>query len=222
MAKTTWSGRRFCFFDSATWMCFLAMLIIPVFGADSTPHKASSVRDEWGWSLPQTLSDNNTRVSFDLSSTWHNLHGTSSRLSGNVWLENRDDPLSIRATINFPVAHLSTGGELRDARMLEVMDSEHHHFVTLAIDSIVPQCDVKDFILRESCSVVLTARLSIRGTERTLSLPGTLSREETSVELNGSVRFSWLDFGVEDPSIIVAKLHPEMQVSYSVTLPSKR
>jgi hypothetical protein len=222
MVKTSrFLDKRSCFgYCGGLWL--LASLIMPAFWVYAAPSKTASVSEGWGWSLPLVLSDDNTKVSFELSSTWHDLHGSSSRITGRVWLDNEQDSLSIRAIINFPVSQLSTGGEMRDERMFEVMDSDHHHFVTVAIDSILPQCQAKGFALGESCSVVLSARLSIRGNERALSLPGIMSRDNDSAKLSGSVKFSWVDFGVEDPSILVAKLDPEMQVSYSVTVPLKR
>lgn len=175
---------------------------------------------EWGWKLPQNLSDTNTTVRFYLDSTWHNLHGSSSGISGRAWLENAEDPLSLRATLNFPVTRLTTGGEMRDERMREVMDSNHHRYVTLAIDFFEPKCPTISLMHGEPCPTELKARLSIRGNERAIVLPGILTRTRDSVSLSGEVTFSWLDFGVEDPSILIAKLEPTMKAAYTVTLPA--
>jgi hypothetical protein len=55
-----------------------------------------------------------------------------------------------------------------------------------------------------------------------MKLQGTLRKQGTDVVLTGESRFSWLDFGVEDPSILVATLDPEVVVTYSVTIPTTK
>jgi hypothetical protein len=186
----------------------------------AAPHKSGAAKNSWNWALPQTISDANTTVTFDLDSTWHDLHGTSSKISGRAWLEDQTNPLSVKATLNFPVMQLTTGGEMRDERMLEVMDSEHHKYVTLAVDGLTPKCDARLFAEGERCPVELPARLTIRGNERDILLPGVISREAGAIKLSGEVSFSWLDFGVEDPSILIAKLQPQMSVRYTIVIPT--
>ncbi len=173
----------------------------------------------WGWQMPQHLSNSNTTVTFEVDSTWHLIKGTTSRIDGRVWLADTKDPLSVRALVKFPVDAFATGGESRDERMREVMDSEHVPLVTLSIDSFEPRCALERFQSRVSCPVTLAARLSIRGVEKPLTLTGNMVRAATDVVLSGETRFSWADFGVEDPSILVAKLDPEVLVSYTVRLP---
>jgi polyisoprenoid-binding protein YceI len=187
--------------------------------ADATPIASTRQISCWGWQLPQKLSDANTTVHFEVASTWHLLRGTTAGIEGKAWLTNPGDDLSVNATLNLPVARFSTGGEMRDERMREVMDEEHSHYVTLMVDSLVPKCSVQKFHETADCDVDVYSRLSIRGNERKLLLHGILRDTGDSIELVGNVRFSWLDFGVEDPSILVAKLEPYVSVEYSVKLP---
>ena len=109
---------------------------------------------------------------------------------------------------------------MRDERMFEVMDSEHYRYATLAVDSFAPRCNVESFARGNHCPVEVLSRLTIRGIERAITLPGTLSRRDDLIELVGKVEFSWLDFGVEDPSILIAKLRPEMSVTYTIMVPA--
>ena len=55
-----------------------------------------------------------------------------------------------------------------------------------------------------------------------MKLQGILEKRGSEIVLTGDSRFSWLDFGVEDPSILVAKLDPEVVVTYSVSIPTKQ
>jgi len=203
-----------------SWLCswvWLLSLATPCVAA--TPAATADKETNWGWQLPQKLSDSNTTVRFEVDSTWHLVQGKTSGIGGNVWLSNPRDALSVKATINFPVARFSTGGEMRDERMREVMDEEHSHYVTLSVDSISPKCSAREFNQTGVCAVDVHSRLSIRGNERHLLLNSMLRGASDSIELAGKVQFSWLDFGVEDPSILVAKLEPNMSVEYSVKLP---
>ncbi len=174
----------------------------------------------WEWEIPQQLSDSNTEVTFEVDSTWHLVKGTTSAVDGRIWLADSHDPLSIRATVRFPVKEFVTGSESRDERMREVMDSERFPYVTLAVDSFKPHCAPETLTSAAPCSVTLGAHLSIRGNARPLSLAAVLRQESGIVTLSGSTRFLWADFGVEDPSILVAKLDPEVVISYSVRLPT--
>jgi hypothetical protein len=198
--------------------CF-CLVSAPIGDALAIPTKSSHERVRWGWQLPQKLSDANTSVCFQVDSTWHLVQGTTAGIEGNAWLAEPTDDLSVRATINFPVARFSTGGGMRDERMREVMDEGHSHYVTLAVDSLSPQCSAQEFNRTHECVVEARSRLSIRGNERPMILNGTLRDTHEAIEFFGKVDFSWVDFGVEDPSILVAKLEPVMSVEYSVRLP---
>jgi len=107
-----------------------------------------------------------------------------------------------------------------DESMLEVMDSEHHLHVTVAVDSFTPRCNLKSFVRDGHCAVEVLSRLTIRGNERAITLPGTLSRRGGVIELAGKVEFSWQDFRIEDRSILMAKLRPEMSVTYTIMVPA--
>jgi hypothetical protein len=130
------------------------------------------------------------------------------------------NPLSVRATLSFPVARFNTDWESRDERLREVMDSEHVPHVKVALESLVPQCDAQGFQITGECKVDLQLKLSIRTTERLLNVQGTLRREAHTVALRGIAHFSWRDFGVEDPSILIAKLDPDMKVHFEVSVPA--
>jgi polyisoprenoid-binding protein YceI len=187
-------------------------------GRAQTPSLARQ-SGHWGWQLPQKLSDRNTTVRFEVDSTWHLIKGTTSGVDGAVWLSDPKNDLSVKATINFPVARLSTGGEMRDERLREVMDEEHSRYVSVSVDALLPACTAQKFHEAGECDVTVMSKLSIRSTERAIELNGKLKDVDGVIELSGKVQFQWSDFGVEDPSILVAKLAPDVVVEYSVRIP---
>jgi len=174
----------------------------------------------WGWQLPCVLSDTNTKTIFEVDSTWHLVKGTTSGVEGRAWLADPRDPLSVRASLSFPVARFNTDWESRDARLREVMDNEHVPNVRVALESFVPQCDAQAFQTTGECTVELKLKLAIRNNERPLTVQGTMRRETQAVALRGVAHFSWRDFGVEDPSILIAKLDPDMTVTFEVSVPA--
>lgn len=184
-------------------------------------HPAVQTAGVWGWELPQQLSDTNTTVTFEVDSTWHLIKGVTSQIDGRVWLADSKDPLSIRAQVRFPVVDFATGNDSRDERMREVMDSERAPYVTLDLDSFQPTCAPEVYAAQTPCSVRLDARLSIRGHQKPLALTATLTQASGKSSLVGDTRLSWADFGVEDPSILIARLDPEVAISFSVRLPTK-
>jgi hypothetical protein len=130
--------------------------------------------------------------------------------------------VSVRAQFDLPIARFDTDGEMRDKRMREVMDSDHVPSVSLFLDSVCSSCDPASFAATQSCPAEIVARLTIRGTERPMKLQGILEKRGSEIVLTGDSRFSWLDFGVEDPSILVAKLDPTVVVTYSVSIPANQ
>jgi hypothetical protein len=105
--------------------------------------------------------------------------------------------------------------------MREVMDSERAPYITLDLNSFEPTCAQEVYAAQSPCSVRLDARLSIRGHEKPLTLTAILTKDSKYTRLVGDTRLTWVDLGVEDPSILIAKVDPEVAISFSVHLPTK-
>ncbi len=195
------------------------ILIQPYLLLAENKHLQDSVAD-WGWQLPVELSDKNTTVSFEVDSTWHLVQGTTAQIFGRAWLTDSKDPLSVRALVEFPVEKFNTNNSTRDERMREVMDSKNYPNVRLEIDSLRPECTADDFIKTGQCQLSIATRLTIHGNQRLQELSALLERKQSTITVTGTSQFSWLDFAVEDPSIFVAKLEPQMKVTFSVSIPA--
>jgi len=170
------------------------------------------------WNLPQDITDNNTKVTFEVDSTWHLVEGKTSKLSGKVWLDKPADPKSVRALIHFPVRAFDTDGEGRDERMREVMAAESYPevaFEALGVDGL---CSPSELQTVTSCAALLYGKLTIRGVSKEVLIPINVSRLGTAFKIAGKQELKWGEYGVEDPSIFIAKLKPVVTVSFEVEL----
>ncbi len=189
-------------------LVLLSVLLFPV------------VSDAQVWELPLELNDRNTTVQFEVDSTWHLVHGETSGISGRCWLEEPGNPFSVRAEIHFPVARFDTASESRDERMREVMGAESFPEVRLMVHSFSSKCREADFLGR-NCPGELGASLTIRDVSQSLTLPIELVRSEQGFTLSGETHLTWSEFGVEDPSILIARLAPQVVVHYQVIIPNQ-
>ena len=170
------------------------------------------------WNLPAELNDSNTKVTFQVDSTWHLIHGTTKKLSGRAWLENENDPASVRARLAIPVNAFNTDNSSRDSRMKEVLQAEKHAEVLLELLSLGEGCSPTALEALPECSAKGHAKLSIRGITRELDLPLRVKRIGEGYEISGKAKIEWPEYGVEDPSILVARLAKTVEVHYSVSL----
>ena len=171
------------------------------------------------WILPLDVTDDNTRVSFEVDSTWHLIKGKTSGLTGRVWLEDEKDPLSIRAEISFPVAKFDTGSSARDREMRTVMAANEFPSVHVNVLRAARDCPPDKVSADAPCESTMHGTLSIRGTTREVTLPYVIRRNAGGFEVSGLFPFAWAAFGVEDPSILIAKLDPTVTVKFAVQVP---
>lgn len=195
--------------------CFICLLtLFPVHQS-----LADSLSGVSSWFLPQALSDQNTKIRFEVDSTWHLVNGTTSDVSGTIELAEKGNPSSVRASLQLPVAKLSTDSESRDERMREVMFESEHPFVKFEGKSLSGGC-TPALVLRDgSCSDTLRGELSIVAETRSVEIPITISSSiPEGFLVRGKLPFKWADYGVEDPSILIARLDPVATVFFELSL----
>jgi polyisoprenoid-binding protein YceI len=174
------------------------------------------------WNLPQTLTDEIGVVSFAVDSTWHLIEGKTSGLSGQVWLEDPLDPLSIRVKAVLPVDRFDTDRSSRDRELRKVMHADLHpavSFVGRSAFSRAPDtCTPESVRAGGACELVLRGVVTINGVEKPAELPVKVTRTEKAFIIDGALTLQWVEFGVEDPSILIAKLDETVRVKVSVRL----
>ncbi|MDD2941475.1 MAG: YceI family protein [bacterium] len=194
---------------------FVVIFLVFVAAGISSPTLCEA---EDSWQLPETLDDTNAQVRFTVDSTWHTVRGVTSGLEGKIWIEDSSDIKSLRAEISLPVGEFNTDGESRDERMREVMQAEKFSFVNLQVKSVKKLCQPSLILPERPCQVLLDSELKIRNVSKTLVVNAKIFREKDGYWVRGSFPLLWSDYGVEDPSIIIAKLDKTVNVEFAVKL----
>lgn len=171
---------------------------------------------EAGWLLPVTLSDANTAVHFAVDSTWHMIHGKTSGLAGELHLADPADPMSIRGTVKIPVAKFDTDNSSRDSRMREVLNEPKYGSVEFTLESVTGTCRPEDLKEGQSCTAKASGVLLIADHKEPVSIDFSITRNTAGFLAGGSAQFSWRLFPIEDPSILIAKLHDDVTVEFQV------
>lgn len=147
--------------------------------------------------------------------TFHN-GSTLGDFSGTAQIAGFVDPVARRGALDIATASLSTGGGPRDSRMLayclEAGRFPTIHFALTTITGDVAALKAGD----PSGTVTLVGALTIRDVTRTVSVPAAFVYDAVGLKLSGRYDLLWADFGVPDPSVVIATLAPEMYVSFDL------
>ena len=177
------------------------------------------------WQLPSELSDSTASISFEVDSTWHLVKGTTKSITGRMWLEDPSDQRSLKAEVRVPIANFDTDNSSRDERLREVMHADQSPDVVFSLHAVPDLCSPEQLISAATCNVTLTGELSMSGRKKALSIPAVLTRETNAasrnVQVQGDTVLQWAEFGIEDPSILIAKLAPAVKVSFQILVPLK-
>lgn len=171
------------------------------------------------WKLPLVVGPENTRVSYVVDSTWHTVHGIVKEPHGKIVLRDRRDPLSVQAELYFPVTSFDSDNSSRDRKMLRVMHADKFTEVVFKANSgISRECAPDKIQFDTPCKSVLAGELNISGHARNVEIPILISRKATGYFVRGELPINWAEYGVEDPSILIAKLDPIVTVSFEINL----
>lgn len=149
-------------------------------------------------------------VGFEAHATLHSFEGHAGTFEGTL------DTDGLTGTLIVPVRTLSTGIGARDARMRgESLDAARFPDVRFVVDRI----EGDTAIVRGqagSGTVTLVGALTVRDVSRPVRVMATVSREGAGLRLRGRHEVRWTDFGVPDPSVLVARLDPAVVVVFDV------
>jgi polyisoprenoid-binding protein YceI len=193
-------------------------IIIFIFVVLASPRRASA---EVGLELPLNINDRNTIVRFQVDSTWHLIHGEVSGIHGTIENGMFADYRDIHGEVDFPVDTFDTGNSLRDRRLREIMDASAYPSAKFMLHGIQKLCVPQDGG-QIDCPILLRGALTIRGVTQPISLTGTVTKAKDSWSTRGTTSFHWADFGIKDPSILIARLNPEVLVEFKVTIPLRK
>ncbi len=184
-------------------VCFFPYLLPVSAGADQ-------------WNFPLKINDKNTTIRFEVDSTWHVVEGKTANVGGSIQLADPSDPASVRGEIRVPVSSFDTDNSSRNKKLREVMAAEKYPHVVYSITSANVICNDEATPGSKHCGVMLNGDLTIRGRTRPWSIAATIRSAPDGAALHGEGKLKWPDFGVEDPSIFIAKLDPEVKILVDV------
>jgi len=173
------------------------------------------------WQLPMELSKDNTSVTFHVDSTWHLIEGKVGSVTGSVWQENPRDNGTIHALVKLAVDDFDTGNVSRDKKLRSVMHAEKHPQVIFEMDHVTGLCTFEELerVASKQCSGAGHGYIEISGVRRSIILEMTVVRKNGNYLVKGHTLLNWSDFGVEDPSILVAYLNEIVNIEVEVKIP---
>lgn len=172
------------------------------------------------WHLPVELSDTNTKVRFELDSTWHLVHGSVSGIEGRIALGERGRFDELVLSLSLPVAKFDTENSTRDKKMRRVMSAAEYPRVSFTGGTLQHGCTPSRVLTEGECKDSLSGKLTILATTLPVELPTLIkAASEGGYVITGSLPIDWAFFGVEDPSILIASVDPIVTIFYEVRLP---
>ncbi len=154
---------------------------------------------------PLTLDTASSKLGFTVGSTLEEVTGTARAFTGTLDPEARSGRLEVTA------AALRTGLGPRDARLLAyALEVTRFPTITYTV------ADARGLAAKGGGEAILRGSLTIRDVTLPLDVPVHYGWEGTSLRLSGRVELSWADFGVPDPSVLVATVTPQVSVTFDV------
>jgi polyisoprenoid-binding protein YceI len=150
-------------------------------------------------------------VGFDATSNLHAFSGAAEVFEGTL------DTDALRGLLRIQTASLTTRLGPRDARMLDYcLEATRFPEVQFRVEDIEGDAA----LLRAesgSGSITLVGTLTVRDVARTVRVMATVSHEGGGLRIRGRHALRWPDFGVPDPSVLLARLEPELTVTFDIT-----
>ena len=153
-------------------------------------------------------------IKFHMVATLHEIDGTVKNFSGEIFSgEEKETP----ASLTIQTSSLTTHLDIRDSRMREyVMGVEDFPTLKIDVHSITGK-DVAGFNAGEGAgTITLNGRMTIRSSTRDVAIPTTYTVKDGTMTLKGAYSFEWSAFNLPDPSIMISKLNPKMDVTFEV------
>ena len=173
------------------------------------------------WSLPASVSDENTKVTFKVDTTWHWVHGKTKGLTGQVTLSDKADPLSIVSEIHIPASTIDTGWGMRNSSLYEHMGTKSYPEILWKSTKLEGDCTPTKLAAEKICKGELLGSLTIRDVTLEEKLPVTIELKDDTFHVGGAITFAWAKFNVEDPSMLGASVQPNVTVEYKIAIPAR-
>ena len=156
-----------------------------------------------------TFSQSGSSIKFFNKASLHGIEGTAKSFGGTL------DSASLTGSLVVKTASMTTDLGPRDKKM--------HEFCLESVTFPAITFDVKSIEGGEALQngegagqVTLVGSLTIRDVSKSVRIAADYAFVDTGLKLTGRYDFKWTDYGVPDPSIIISKLYPEMNVQFTL------
>jgi polyisoprenoid-binding protein YceI len=158
-------------------------------------------------------------VDFLLNTTWHDVHGHTTAVTGAVTSESGDLFADGRVTVAIDAKTLVTGIAMRDRKMHdECLETGVHPtigFVSTAAPAIVASTQDPGGGYR-TVSLNVPGDLTIHGVKRAVKLPATARRDGAGWIITGELKVKLSDYAIPDPSILFNRVQDQVTVTFTV------
>lgn len=143
-------------------------------------------------------------AAFDLKATLHTVHGKTTKVSGEVVVDEAPDGvMTLSGRIEVGTASLDTGNSSRDETMHEKsLEVAKYPSIVLVPERFDP------------ATGTLTGALTIRDVTRPVSIAAKLDRRGDRIGVTGTFTVPWLEFGIPDPSFAVVRVRKTAEASF--------
>jgi hypothetical protein len=168
--------------------------------------------------LPQSLTDRNMKIVFEVLSPWNILSGSGEAVSGLLKADSKN-PRGLLAEISVQKivyrAGLSIAGRMVEA-WLNVNPPTPAKFI---IGKSSLKCPKEAISLGHGCTGTVDGKLSIWAKTYDIDIPVEIVPASTGFQLKGAKRINWGDYGFGDPSSTIAHIRPVIALDFSIDLP---
>lgn len=194
---------------------FLIVLVIfPSASFADTP-----VEQARPWNLPIVLDAENTKIEFFIETTWDTVEGLVKSVEGKIWLDDPKDFSSVRVDTTLPVAKFDCDDEDTDETVRDSMAESVYPVVHVVTNKTEGLCVPSQVTGYEACPFALLGDITIRDVTKPVKLDAQISLLPSGkYQVTGSTRFKWSDFGVEDPSILIMRVHKTVDVKFKIEM----
>ena len=160
-----------------------------------------------------TGDNSNGQLKLEMDSTMHTVPIEATQFTTELNIAEK-----VTGKLVVQTTGLKTGIGVRDSRMYELcLSSDKYPTVTYEVRGMTG--DVDGLKSGEgSGAVELHGSLTIRSTTRDIKIPATYTWDNESLGLTGKQNVNWSDYSVPDPSIIISKVDPKMDMEFKITL----
>ena len=159
-----------------------------------------------------TFDQSGGSLTFHNTASLHGIDGVAKNFSGSL------DSAAGTGVLVVQTKSMTTNLGPRDKKMHEYcLESDKFPTIEFKVTGLGNGADGLK-ARAASGKVVLNGSLKIRDTSKSISVPTTFTASGDDLTLKGKFDFSWKDYNVPDPSILISTLYPDMSVKFSLKL----